>query len=63
MIFRGADAIVEKKVQTLDSATFPLHKYVIKLDLLDFPIALCFTNSTLLNIVRSPPILLILLLS
>ncbi len=29
---KNTDAIVEKKVQTIDSATLPLHKYVIKLE-------------------------------
>ena len=29
---KNTETIVEKKVQTIDSATFPLHKYVIKLE-------------------------------
>tara|TARA_B100000029_G_scaffold207725_1_gene205514 strand:- start:63 stop:392 length:330 start_codon:yes stop_codon:yes gene_type:complete len=29
---KNTETIVEKKVQIIDSATFPLHKYVIKLE-------------------------------
>ena len=29
---KKTETIVEKKVQTIDSATFPLHKYVIKFE-------------------------------
>ena len=29
---KNTETIVEKKVQTIDKATFPLHKYVIKLE-------------------------------
>ena len=28
---KKTETIVEKKVQTIDNATFPLHKYVIKI--------------------------------